>query len=81
MSSSESVRPAAPRFSVRCSTDFVPGMGRTTGDFCSSQASATWDGVASSSRGDRRPPGCPGAARSPVAIGNHGMNAMPSAVA
>ena len=41
MSSAESVSVAAPRFSVRCSTDFVPGIGSTTGDFWSSHASAT----------------------------------------
>ena len=65
---------------MRCSTDLVPGIGRTTGDFCSSQASATWDGVAPSSRA-MSATGLSGAARSPVAIGNHGMNAMFSAVA
>ena len=41
MSSAERVSVAAPRFSVRCSTDFVPGIGSTTGDFWSSHASAT----------------------------------------
>jgi anti-anti-sigma factor len=41
MSSAERRNCAAPRFSVRCSTDLVPGMGSTTGDFCSSHASAT----------------------------------------
>jgi len=70
---------AAPTFSVRWSTDLVPGMGSTTGDFCSSQASATCAGVASSSRA-MSATGLSGAARSPVAIGNHGMKAMPSAV-
>jgi hypothetical protein len=80
MSSSDRVSRAAPRFSVRWSTDLVPGMGSTTGDFCSSQASATCDGVASSSRA-MSATGLSGAARSPVAIGNHGMKPMPSAVA
>ena len=41
MSSADRVNFVAPRFSVRCSTDFVPGMGRMTGDFWSSQARAT----------------------------------------
>ena len=46
-SSSDSRSEAAPMFSSRCVRREVPGMGSMTGDRCSSQASATCDGVAS----------------------------------
>ena len=46
-SSSLSVSSAAATFSSRCSTDEVPGIGSITGERASSQASATWPGVAS----------------------------------
>jgi hypothetical protein len=37
---------AAARFSSRCATDEVPGIGSITGERASSQARATWAGVA-----------------------------------
>ncbi|SLH62986.1 Uncharacterised protein [Mycobacteroides abscessus subsp. abscessus] len=66
---------AAAVFSSTCATDDVPGIGSITGDRRSSQARASWAGVAPwrvamASRGP------PGRASSPVAMGNHGMKAM-----
>ena len=64
-------------FSSKWAIDDVPGIGSITGERCSSQASAIWDGVASWAAATRssRPPGL---ARSPVASGNHGMKPMPA---
>src|SRR5207247_11433903 len=33
---------SAAMFSSRCASDDVPGIGNMTGDFCSSQARASW---------------------------------------
>ena len=73
MVSSSSSSSAAAVFSSRCFTLDVPGIGSITGERCSSQASATCEGVAPS-RSAARASGPPAAARSPVASGNHGMN-------
>ena len=67
-----------PTFSSRWASEPVPGIGSMTGERRSSHASASWAGVwpvraASASSGP------PGRASGPAAIGNHGMNAMPSA--
>ena len=58
-------------------TDDVPGMGSITGERCSSQASASWDGEASCSAASSSS-GPPSPASSPVASGNQGMKAMSS---
>ena len=63
-------------FSSRWATDDVPGIGSMTGERCSSQASASWDGGAVWSLGDLRRAGRRGERGSPVASGNQGMNAM-----
>jgi len=41
ITSSDNCRPAAATFSLKCSTDDVPGMSRMLGERCSSQAKAT----------------------------------------
>ena len=65
---------AAAVFSSRCFTEPVPGIGSMTGERCSSHASASWLTVAPCffAAVSRTPPGL---ARSPAAIGNHGMKA------
>ncbi len=42
--SASKVTSAAAQFSSRCAIDPVPGIGSITGERCSSQASATWEG-------------------------------------
>src|SRR5262249_54084676 len=77
ISPSSSVSAAAATFSSRCCTEEVPGMGSITGEWSSSQASATWAGVTSCAFAARsRDP--PGRVRSPAPTGYQGRNPRPS---
>ena len=67
----------AAMFSSRCATDFVPGIGTIAGERRSSQARASWPGVAPYSLAALART-LSGPASLPMAIGFHGMNAMPS---
>ena len=75
--SSESTTVDAAQFSSRCETFEVPGMGSITGDRRNNHARATWAGLAPTASATlasapRR------AANVPSAMGDHGMNPMPS---
>jgi len=74
-SASVNATSAARMFSSKWSTLDVPGIGTMTGERRSSQASASWAGVAPCARAAASS-GPPGRASCPVAIGYQGMNAM-----
>ena len=67
---------AASQFSSTWGTDLVPGIGRRTGEWWSSQARATWVGVAPVSA-TMDPIAVSGPVSAPDATGNHGMNPIP----
>ena len=68
---------AAFTFSSRCASEPVPGMGSMTGDLASSQAMATWAGVALIFPGTCYKLAL-SARRHRAPSGNHGRKAMPS---
>ena len=70
---------AARRFSSRCATLDVPGIGSITDDRCSSHASAT-AGAVTPNRWAASATGPPGSASRPDAIGNQGRKPMPCSV-